>query len=181
MKLCDDCIKALSSKLSEESVNTLRNSLELFTNNQEITLRDLWEVNRLGKYRMNEVIGELEESLFLKANKEGRRVYLELTATGQRFMEIDLENRLATESNLKESSDELQALSVKGIDGTEESKEEALENSNIDNTESREEESEEVEEVVEEVVESKPAVEKEKNLADNNKSDDKSKPIVWDF
>ncbi|OCL26216.1 hypothetical protein U472_09395 [Orenia metallireducens] len=176
MKLCDNCIKVLSSELSEESVNTLRSSLDLFTSNKEITIRDLWEVTRFGKHRMNKVISELEEGLFLKANQEGRRVYLKLTPIGKRFMELDLENRLSAESDLKEVSDEFQEVSLKTIDEVEDFQEEIVE-SNNDNTEDIAEESEEIEEKIE----SEPIVEKKDDGSKDDKNNKKSKPIVWDF
>jgi len=187
MRLCDDCIKVLAAGLSDESVNTLRSSLDLFTSNKEITLRDLWEATKLGKYRMNKVINELEERFFLKANQEGRRVYLELTTTGKRFMEMDLENRLSTEADFKDISGECQEVAVKTIDEVDDINKEIIEDNNDDNNSNNNDNIEKLAEEpkeVEEVPESEPVVEKKDSIrksAKDNKGDKKSKPIVWDF
>ncbi|WP_018249644.1 hypothetical protein [Orenia marismortui] len=107
MKLCDDCINILSSELSQRSIDTLNKSLNLFTSGEPITAKEIWQVAKISKYHMEEVLNELEENMFIKSSQAGRRVFYELTENGKRLLELELEDNFIKEDAIDDQIEEV--------------------------------------------------------------------------
>ncbi|MCK8817325.1 replication-relaxation family protein [Natroniella sulfidigena] len=106
MKLCDECIGKLAAELSNQAEAIFENIFPILNQGKGLTKREIARLARLNRSATNYLLRELESSLVVAYQFQGRNKVYYLTETGKRLLELEKEEANSKEKEEKAESNE---------------------------------------------------------------------------